>query len=171
MVSSDFYLLVKNFLEAHVDKVLLALTFVSLLTLIVFISVNVKLASVSRRYNQLMRGMDGKNLEQLLESYIADVREVKAAMDLLKDKVQELEREGKLSVKKIKLKRYNAFPDMGGDLSFSVVFLNDYNSGVLITSIYARDENRVYLKPIIKGTCSYTLSPEEKEIIAEAIGG
>lgn len=171
MASSDFYMLVKTFLEAHVDSVLLALAIISLLTLMVFISVNVKLAAVTRRYNQLMRGMDGKNLEQLLESYISDVRAVKDGVGLLEEKVQQLEAEGKLSVKKIKFKRYNAFFDMGGDLSFSVVLLNDYNSGVLITSIYARDENRIYLKPIIKGSCSYTLSPEEKEIIAEAIGG
>jgi hypothetical protein len=69
------------------------------------------------------------------------------------------------------MKRYNAFPDIGSDLSFSVIFLNDHNTGVLITSIYARDENRIYLKPIVNGSCDYSLSPEEKEIVSRAISG
>jgi len=171
MVSSDFFMLINNFLSANLDKVLLALTAVSLLTLVVFISVSIKLSAVTRKYNQLMSGMDGKNLEQLLMSHMADVREVESDMGMLKQKMQELENEGKLCIKKINLKRFNAFPDVGSDLSFCVAFLNDYNTGVLITSIYARDENRIYLKPIIKGNSSYTLSPEEREVVSKAISG
>ncbi|MDI3480840.1 MAG: hypothetical protein PWQ97_495 [Tepidanaerobacteraceae bacterium] len=171
MASSDFYTIVKNYLQAHVGDVLLALIFVFLLTLIVFVLSNVKLASAARRHYQLMRGVDGKNLEQMLENNLSEVMEIKRDLSLLKDKVKELERQGKLSIKKIKFKRYNAFFDMGGDLSFSLVLLNEYNTGVMITSIYARDENRIYLKPIVNGNASYTLSPEEREILDEALRG
>jgi hypothetical protein len=171
MAVSHYFTIISNFLSANLDRVLLALTAVSLFTLVVFIFVNIKLSAVIRRYNQLMSGMEGKNLEELLMSHIANVREVKADIDLLKDKVKELEQEGKLAIKKIYMKRYNAFPDIGSDLSFSVIFLNDHNTGVLITSIYARDENRIYLKPIVNGSCDYSLSPEEKEIVSRAISG
>ena len=43
--------------------------------------------------------------------------------------------------------------------------LNDENTGVVMTSIYGRDENRIYLKPIAKGKCDYVLSPEEQNCI------
>ncbi|AYO32114.1 DUF4446 family protein [Biomaibacter acetigenes] len=171
MAVSDYIAIINDFLSVNLDKVLLALTAVSLFTLVVFIFVNIKLSAVTRRYNQLMSGMEGKNLEELLMSHIADVGKVKDDMDRLKDKMQELEKEGKLAIKKIYMKRYNAFPDIGSDLSFSVIFLNDHNTGVLITSIYARDENRIYLKPIVNGSCDYSLSPEEKEIVSRAISG
>ncbi|HHW01378.1 MAG TPA: DUF4446 family protein [Thermoanaerobacterales bacterium] len=171
MAVSDYIAIINNFLSVNLDRVLLALTVVSLFTLVVFISVNVKLSAVTRRYDQLMSGMEGKNLEQLLMDHMADVGKVKADMERLKDKVQELEKEGRLAVKKIYMKRYNAFPDMGSDLSFSVIFLNDHNTGVIITSIYARDENRVYLKPVVNGSCEYSLSPEEREILAAATSG
>jgi hypothetical protein len=171
MAVSHYFTIISNFLSANLDRVLLALTAVSLFTLVVFIFVNIKLSAVIRRYNQLMSGMEGKNLEELLMSHIANVREVKADIDLLKDKVKELEQEGKLAIKKIYMKRYNAFPDIGSDLSFSVIFLNDHNTGVLITSIYARDENRIYLKPIVNGSCDYSLSPEEKEVVCRALSG
>lgn len=59
--------------------------------------------------------------------------------------------------------------DMGSDLSFSVALLNDKNTGILITSIYGRDENRIYLKPVVEGVSKYTLSPEELEVLKKAI--
>jgi hypothetical protein len=58
---------------------------------------------------------------------------------------------------------------MGSDLSFSVLLVNAKNTGVLLTSIYGRDENRVYLKPIVNGNSDYVLSPEEREILNKCI--
>jgi hypothetical protein len=160
-----------NFLTTHLDKVLLGLTALSLFILIVFISVNIKLVSISRRYNELMTGMDGKNLEALLINHLSMVRDMRAEVEELKEKIRLLEQESRLAVKKIYYKRFNAFPDVGSDLSFSVALLNENNTGVLITSIYGRDENRVYLKPVVGGNSSYALTPEEREVLNSAKAG
>jgi len=57
---------------------------------------------------------------------------------------------------------------VGGDQSFSLALLDKRNSGVVITSLYAREGNRVYGKPIKEGTSEYPLSEEEKKAIEEA---
>jgi len=59
---------------------------------------------------------------------------------------------------------------LGGDQSFSIALLDKQNSGVVITSLYTRDGNRVYAKPIENGTSEYTLSKEEKEALSRATG-
>lgn len=64
--------------------------------------------------------------------------------------------------------RFNAFDGTGSDLSFSVALLDSRRNGVVITSLYGRNESRVYGKPVENGESPYTLSPEEKEAIEKA---
>jgi hypothetical protein len=47
--------------------------------------------------------------------------------------------------------------------------LNGNNDGVVITSIYAREGNRVYGKSIKAGLSKYSLSDEEKKAISKAM--
>jgi hypothetical protein len=66
--------------------------------------------------------------------------------------------------------RYDAFEDMGGRLSFSAALLDDHGTGLVITSINARAESRVYAKAVKGGGSEHNLSPEEQQAIAEALG-
>jgi hypothetical protein len=98
------------------------------------------------------------NYIKKLEKNISDL-----SIDFLKEKEK-----NRLCVKKIEIKRYNPFSDVGGDQSFSIVLLNDCNDGIIITSLFGSDGNRVYAKPIKKGKSGYELSFEEKEILKKA---
>ncbi|ADL08978.1 DUF4446 family protein [Thermosediminibacter oceani] len=167
----DFTKLLNDFIFAHLDWVLLLLTVISLLSLFFFVVINARLSSISKKYTAIMRGVNGKNLEALLMEYMDSVASAKSDFSELKDRIEALEKESLNAIKKVHIKRYNAFEDMGGNLSFSISLLNGHNSGVLITSIYGRDENRVYLKPVVNGSSTYPLSPEEKEVLEEAISG
>ncbi|MDP6704039.1 MAG: DUF4446 family protein [archaeon] len=46
--------------------------------------------------------------------------------------------------------------------------LNEHDTGVVITSHYGRDVNRVYAKPVEKGISTYSLSEEEEQAISKA---
>lgn len=168
-MDSNFNTILNKFLIANSNKVLLGVTLVSIFTLIVFIIVSIKLSKMIKRYDELMKGVSGGNLEDMILSYAKTVNSVKTDVKELSKKSDILEKELGFAVNKVYSKRYNAFPDMGSDLSFSLVLLNSKNTGVIITSIYGRDENRVYLKPVKRGECSYTLSPEEQELLYNAI--
>ena len=56
----------------------------------------------------------------------------------------------------------------GSDQSFSVALLNSEDSGIVITSHYGKDMQRVYAKPIKNGKGEYSLSAEEEEAIKKA---
>ena len=160
--------IIGNFITANMEGLLLGVIILSIITLIVFISVNLKLSKIAKKYKELTKGVDGSNLEDLLLYQTKSLENVQGEIVELRHSVTQLEQDSCQMISKVYSKRYNAFPEMGSDLSFSVVFLNDKNTGVVLTSIYGREENRVYLKPIVEGKSSYPLSPEEKEIIVKA---
>jgi hypothetical protein len=66
--------------------------------------------------------------------------------------------------------RYDAFGDMGGRMSFTAALLDDSGDGLVITSINGRTEARAYAKGVKQGTSDQSLSPEETEAIALALG-
>lgn len=169
MASKGYLNIVINFITKNMESLLLGVIILSIITLIVFISVNLKLSKIAKKYKELTKGADGSNLEDLLLYQKESLENARGEIAELKQLVTELKQDSRYMVSKVYSKRYNAFPEMGSDLSFSVAFLNDKDTGVVLTSIYGRDENRVYLKPIIEGKSAYSLSPEEKEIIVKSI--
>jgi Protein of unknown function (DUF4446) len=83
------------------------------------------------------------------------------------DKRQQVQIEG--SVRRVALLRYDAFEDVGGQLSFSCALLDDHGTGVVVTSINGRQETRVYAKPVTGRASTYNLSLEEEEAIRRAM--
>jgi len=73
------------------------------------------------------------------------------------------------AVTKVGMVRFNPFGGIGGDQSFSVALLDSKGSGVVITSHYGKDIQRIYAKPIKERKSEYSLSVEEEEAIAKAI--
>jgi cell division protein FtsB len=169
MAASNFISDISRYLISHLDIVIIAIIVISLLTLSAFLSLNLKLSRLLKKYQGLTTGMDGKNLEDLLDYYTSRVKELEEQIQKLQQITQYLEAESKLAIKKVVIKRYDAFNEMGGDLSFSLVLLNDNKNGFIVTSIYGRNENRVFLKPVEGGRSSYTLSPEEREVLIKAL--
>ena len=112
---------------------------------------------------------EGKNIEEVLTKQIKLTK--KQTQDLKKI-FQDLERLDKIAEKsfqKVGLLRYNPFNEAGGNQSFSIALLDLENNGFVITSLYGRESNRVYAKPVKKGESKYELSTEEKKVIEKAI--
>lgn len=72
------------------------------------------------------------------------------------------------SLSKVGIVRFNPFGDIGGDQSFTIALLDSEDSGVVITSHYGKDSQRLYAKPIERGKAEYSLSREEEEAIKKA---
>lgn len=158
-----------NLIMSNVQYVLLGMTVMILLALIIFISINIKLARMNKKYNTMMKGMDEVNVEQLLLNHIAQVKENVIKVDELSKEYQRMKEDSKKHVQKVGVVRFNAFEDMGSDLSFAIALLDYQNDGTVISSIYSRSESRMYAKPILAGQSSYLLTDEEKQAINQAI--
>ena len=158
-----------NLIMNNLQYVLLGIMSTILLALIIFISINIKLAKMNKRYSKMMKGMEGANIEQLLLAHIEEVKQTVRKVDSLSNDCQRLEGISKECIQKVGIIRFNAFEDMGSDLSFAIALLNHQNNGVVVSSIYSRNESHTYAKPIISGNSSYFLTGEEKQALAQAI--
>jgi len=100
-----------------------------------------------------------------------NLKEVLKEFEELKKQVEKISQSSKASVQKVGMVRYNPFSNVGGDQSFSVALLDGDNNGVVITSLYSREGNRVYGKAVKSGASEYSLSNEEKKAIEKAKHG
>ena len=74
------------------------------------------------------------------------------------------------SVQGVGVIRYNPFPDMGGNMSFSLALLDGRANGVVISVLNDRNGSRVYGKAVESGASTHPLSDEEQKALALARG-
>ena len=106
---------------------------------------------------------NGNNLEEMLQEYIKRVNKVEAKNEEIISYCKVLEENIKRCSQKIGIVRYNAFKDTGSDLSFALAILDDYNNGVVLNGIYARDSSNIYAKPSDKEENSKYVLSERRE--------
>ena len=155
-----------------VATIAVAAAAVSGVLLIALVVVALRLRGLSRRYRDAV-GEDGTRQDLVqavatqarsIEQLAADLRTVHGNTELLRD----LQRG---AVSRVGLVRYDAFPDMGGMLSFSAALLDERGDGVVISAINGRQETRAYAKPLADGDSDHTLSDEERAAVKAAVDG
>ncbi len=152
------------------DTFLIIILLISVLSIILLILNHLKLTKLKNEYSEFMKKLgNGKNIDENLKVYMDRVQKVE---DLNKEIIQYCERLDKTvdtCIQKIGIVRYNAFKDVGSNLSFTLALLDNNNNGVVLNGIYSRDNSNIYAKPIKDGKSEYILSDEEKEAIEKAI--
>ncbi|HXG24146.1 MAG TPA: DUF4446 family protein [Chthonomonadales bacterium] len=156
------------FLRGHLETVLGSLLVVTLLTLIGLLATRAQVGRLTRKYERLMRGSSGTDLEQILEDYLGIVTGFTHRVEELERIVRRLGEQQQSCVQRVGLVRFDAFEDVGGEQSFAVVLLDAHRSGVAISSVYSRNEMRVYAKRIHNGKPSHPLTQEEEQAMLQA---
>ena len=65
--------------------------------------------------------------------------------------------------------KYDAFPDVGGRMSFALAMLDMNNTGFVINAIHSKEGCYTYIKEIVKGESYIVLGEEEKEALRQAV--
>ncbi|MFQ6015992.1 MAG: DUF4446 family protein [Anaerolineae bacterium] len=159
-----FYQLYQN----YGAELWLGLAFLVLILAAGLILLFLRLRQTLTAYRSLVTGVEGQDLEEILNYHIAQVEQAKAQVDQLTHVAQEMERGLQRSLQRVGMVRFNPFSDRGGDQSFSIVLADSQGDGVVITSLHSRTESRVYAKPLSRWGSEYALTEEEKEAIARA---
>ncbi|WP_130805427.1 DUF4446 family protein [Senegalia massiliensis] len=155
-------------LDLYRSQVLLGLILFSLLLFLLFLIQEYRVSKLKKKYKKLLVGNDGKNLEEILFKNIDMIDSMKLRIKNLDEKSDLLNEKVKSSIQKVGMIRYNAFDDMGSDLSFSVALLDENDTGLVISNLYGRNESISYGKPVINGESEYKLSIEEIQAIDRA---
>jgi hypothetical protein len=148
--------------------IILALAAVVTIQLILVVVLFAKSGKLKKRLHIALAGVDGKNLEALLALQHQQVAESLRSAQELRQRTEHLEQQLRLALQRVGIVRFNAFPEMGSELSFSIALLNDRIDGVVITGITGRDEFRVYAKQIEAGKSQQHLSAEETRALQQA---
>jgi hypothetical protein len=127
-----------------------------------------RLASLDRRLADLTRGGDGRSLESTLHTTLAKVDALSSAVERLAAEVSVLGAVQRKAVQRTGLVRYNPFEDTGGNQSFAVALLDADGDGVVVSSLHARQNTRVYAKAVAGGRSEAALSDEEAEALRQA---
>jgi len=154
---------------SNVGILLLAVIALNVILLLFCIMQSLRISRLRKSVNRFMTGAGGANLEEGMHRLLDQVDEVKKFQNDQQFVVNRLSQRVSAQCGKVGVIRYNAFGDVGSDLSFSMAIVDDAQNGVVITSIFGREESRVYAKPLTAGTSVYKLSEEEQAAIRKAM--
>ncbi len=136
---------------------------VLIVLLVMMIAETLMLVYIHNKYIYFMKKLgNGNNLDELLKAYITEVEEIKRDNSEIKNYYTKLDQDLASCVQKVGLVRYNAFKDVGSDLSFAVALLDGNDNGVILNGLYGSESSNIYAKPIKNKTSSYQLSQEEE---------
>lgn len=129
-----------------------------------------RLNRMIKKYKLLLKGLSEKNVEDLMLSYSNEMDRIKKEIDgQIESRISGLEKKMPACIRNVGLITYNAFENVGNNMSFSLAALNDKKDGFMITGIYTRENSYVYTKEILNGQPSKELSKEEKEALNKAL--
>lgn len=150
----------------YMTEIILGLAILSLLlNLLLFI----RQMLLNRRIKKFMRGLSDMDVEALMQTYVKDLSSLREhVLEKTDERVLALEDRMKTSIRNVAAVSYNAFENMGNNMSFSTALLDDARNGVILTGIYGRDSSYVYMKPVKKGKPDKELSKEEKDVLTRA---
>ena len=117
-----------------------------------------------------MSGKNAKSLEAEIVALFEDNKFIKNTVDKNKKDIRTLYKRMESAFQKIGIIKYDAFGQMGGNLSFSLALLDENNNGFIINSVHSAEGCYSYTKQIIEGKCDIALGEEEKQALNMAIG-
>lgn len=148
---------------------IILLFLIQVLLFVMLISVNMKYNRLKRSYSSFMKGKDGKTLEDSFQENFEKLDEILERTEASEEKIKEIYQTLKQTYQKKGIVRYDAFHEMGGNLSFVLTMLNEENSGWIFNAMHSREGCYTYIKEVVKGESYIELAEEEKECLERTI--
>src|SRR5699024_1773229 len=160
---------IKEIIDNYTVEIVLGLAIGLVFLLVLFIIYIYKTNKSIKRYNKLLNGSKDINIEELLSNINKNVNNMNSDMSEMETNISDIKIRLDFAIRKVGFIKYNAFDDIGSELSFSIALLDGWENGFVLTSIYGRNGNVIYSKAIKNGTSNTHLSEEEILAINRAI--
>lgn len=162
-----------NTFLSHTEYLFYGMIILAVLTLVLIVLLAVQISKTSKlkkRLDKFVLGKDGASLEQDIAGLYEDNKFLKTSADKNKKDIRTLYKRMENAYQKMGIVKYDAFNQMGGQLSFSLALLDENNNGFIINSVHSTEGCYSYTKEIKNGESSISLGKEEEEALAIAIG-
>ena len=151
-------------MEKYILYVSLILSVFSVVFLLIL---NTRLNRMIKKYRYFMQGLGDEDVEKLMSTYLEKLENLKN--DVYNVMNRRIEKKLPGCLQHAGVVNYNAFDNVGNNMSFSIALLDGNKDGVVVSGIYTRENSYVYAKEIIKGEPQKKLSSEEIEAINKAL--
>ena len=158
-----------NNLGIDLGVVLIILIILMIIFIILIIWLMIKNNRLNNKLNSFMSGRDGASLEKNIYALYEDNKMLKEHMMKHRKDINNLYKKHESAFQKMGLVKYDAFHQMGGQLSFSLALLDENNNGFIINSVHSTDGCYSYTKRITAGECKLALGKEEEEALSRAM--
>jgi len=140
------------------------LLFISILSLCaLFFAIRTEL-----KLRRFMVGKNGKSLEGSLHNLKENYEETSRFQTEIETYLKSVESRLHKSIQGVGVVRFNPFAENSGNQSFATAFVDEDGSGVIFSSIYARERMSIFAKPISQFASEYELTTEEKDALSRA---
>lgn len=153
-----------------IGYILVGIAAVLLIVLILLIVLLVKYTKIKKRYEKFMSGKNASSLENDIQGVFEDMKLLKTNTDRDKKDIRILYKNLEKTFQKLGIVKYDAFNQMGGQLSFSLALLDENNDGFIINSVHSSEGCYSYTKEIKGGTSAISLGAEEERALSIAMG-
>ncbi len=148
--------------------IFIMMLFLIALTVLFIVQIN-KYNKLYSRFQAFMMGADGASLEEKMAILFSDVRKLKEHDLSHRNDIKYIKNNLLIAYQKVGIVKYDAFREMGGQLSFSIALLDKMDNGFIINSVHSANGCYVYTKEIENGQSAIDLSDEEQEALSMAI--
>lgn len=142
---------------------------IQILLIIFLILQNRKLGRLVKKYEKFMLGKNAKSLENEIMNLSEDNNYLREQIDGNSDRIKRLTSRLANAFQKCGIVKYDAFDQMGGQLSYAIALLDQNDNGFIINSVHSTDGSYTYSKEIVNGKCSISLGDEEDKALEQAI--
>lgn len=140
-----------------------------ILFILLVVQIN-KAGKLKNRMDKFMKGKDAKSLEKDIVGLYEDNKFLKISVDKNKKDIRTLYKNMESAFQKVGIVKYDAFRQMGGQLSFSLALLDENNNGFVLNSVHSTEGCYTYTKEIINGESAISLGEEEQKALSMAMG-
>ena len=149
--------------------IVIAMMGIMVFVLLYMVRVSMKLTRFMKKYRIFMRGKDAVSLEKAFSQKFLEVDKIVELNKIHANEIRRIKEIQSRTANKIVIVKYDAFPDVGGILSFALAMLDESDSGFVLNAIHGRDGCYTYIKEIVKGESYVALGQEEKEALRQAV--
>ena len=129
---------------------------------------SLRIQELEFRMSRLARGSDGDSLEQALYQILDSHDQLVGPIERNSQDIDELFARLRPVIQKTGVVKYDAFQQMGGNLSSAIALLDESDNGFIINTVQNVNGCYSYVKEVINGGADSDLSKEEEDALRMA---
>lgn len=140
-----------------------------IVVIVLVVRLNNKYRSLQKSYTTFMKGRSGKNLEKAIFKKFSELEEISELVKKNEEEIETIRKKMERHYQKAGIVKYDAFHEMGGNLSFVLTMLDEKDNGWIFNAMHSREGCYTYIKEVVNGESYIELAEEERQCLEKAI--